>query len=135
MASASSDMRPLSFVEPGADRRAPSPYSTSFPGILGTVMSQIKDPRDFRSRGSMFARVCAGDLVFGLILAGALLERGAQDVAERRTRVGRAVLRQSFLLLGDFERLDGDAELVRLAVELGDAGVHLLANREALGAL
>ena len=49
--------------------------------------------------------------------------------------IGGAVLRDRFLLLGDFQRLDRDADLVGLAVELGDAGVDLLADREALGAL
>src|SRR5690348_1496931 len=70
-----------------------------------------------------------------LVLAGALLERGAENVAERSTRVGRAILRKRLFLLGDFQRLDGDGELVRLAVELGDAGVDLLPDGEALGAL
>ena len=37
-----------------------------------------------------------------------LAQGGAEDVAERRAGVGRAVLRHGFLLLGDFERLDRD---------------------------
>jgi hypothetical protein len=63
------------------------------------------------------------------------LQGRAEDVAERRARVGRAVLRDGFLLFGDFERLDRDADLAGLLVEQGDAGVDLLADREALGAL
>jgi hypothetical protein len=35
-----------------------------------------------------------------------LLQRGAEDVAQRSARVGRAVLRDGFLLFGDFQRLD-----------------------------
>src|SRR3569623_3075 len=133
MASAACDMWPLSFVQAGGGSRPPSPYLTSFRGIQGTVTPQIKDPRDLLIPRVDFA--CGRRLVFVLVLAGALLVRGAENVAERRTRVGRTVLRQRFLLLGDFERLDGDGELVRLAVELGDASVHLLTDGEALGAL
>ena len=62
----------------------------------------------------------------------AALERGAENVAERRARIGGAVLGDRLLLLGDFERLDRDLHLVGAAVELGDAGVDLLADREAL---
>src|ERR1700687_4761895 len=72
-------------------------------------------------------------LVIGLVVT--LLERGAQDVAERSAAVGGAVFRQRFLLFGHFKRLDRDADLAGLAIELGDAGVHLLAGRKALGAL
>jgi hypothetical protein len=39
------------------------------------------------------------------------------------------------LLFGDFQRLDRDRNLAGLSVELGDAGIDLLANGEALGAL
>src|SRR6185437_9780730 len=53
----------------------------------------------------------------------------------RRARIGRAVLRDRLLLLGDFERLDGDGDLARLAIELGDARIDLFADREALGPL
>src|ERR1700742_3266112 len=74
-------------------------------------------------------------LVGLLALAGPLLERGAQNIAERSAGVGGAVLRKRFLLLGDFECLDGDGELVGLAVVLGDASVHLLTDGEALWAL
>src|SRR5450759_5448900 len=64
---------------------------------------------------------------FGLVvdLVVALLERGAQDVAERSTGIGGTILRDRFLLLGDFERLDGDADLVGLAIELGLSLIHI----------
>ena len=55
-------------------------------------------------------------------LFGRPLERGAEDVAERRAGIGRAVLRDRLLLLGHFERLDRDLYLVGAAVELGDRG-------------
>jgi hypothetical protein len=70
-----------------------------------------------------------------LVALVAGFERGAEDVAERSARVGRAILRDRLLLLGDFERLDRDGHFTRAAVELGDARVDLLADREALGAL
>src|SRR5260370_29037123 len=69
------------------------------------------------------------------LLAVAVLERGAQDVAERRSRIGGAVLRDGFLLFGDFQRLDRHLDLAGLLVELDDAGVDLLADRKAFGAL
>src|SRR5579864_8164051 len=69
------------------------------------------------------------------LLFGGALERGAEDVAERRAGIGRAVLGDRLLLLGDFECLDRDRHLVGAAIELGDAGVHLLADRKTLGAL
>src|SRR4051812_38342777 len=65
----------------------------------------------------------------------AVLERGAENIAERRTRIGGAVLSDGFLLFGDFQRLDRDLHLARLLVELDDACVDLFADREALGAL
>src|SRR5262245_58908537 len=60
------------------------------------------------------------------------LERGAEDVAERRPRIGGAVLGDRLLLFRHFERLDRDLHLVGAAVELGDAGVDLLADGETL---
>src|SRR5437762_364724 len=54
---------------------------------------------------------------------------------ERRAGVGGAVLGDRLLLLGDFERLDRDRDLARPAIELRDAGVDLLTDREAFGAL
>src|SRR6266702_2033930 len=65
----------------------------------------------------------------------AVLERGAQDVAERRTGIGGAVLRDGFLLFGDFERLDRHLDLAGLLVELDHAGIDLLADGKAFGAL
>src|SRR4051812_34377317 len=70
---------------------------------------------------------------FGLLTA--LLECGAQDVAQRRARVGGAVLGDCLLLLGDFERLDRYLHLMGAAIELDHARINLLADREALGPL
>src|SRR5215467_1167173 len=71
-----------------------------------------------------------------LFLLGGLfrcaLERGAEDVAERRPRIGGAVLGDRLLLFRHFERLDRDLHLVGAAVELGDAGVDFLPDRETL---
>jgi hypothetical protein len=39
-------------------------------------------------------------------------------------------LRDGFLLFRDLQRLDRDGHLARLLVELGDAGIDLLAYRE-----
>src|ERR1700709_157289 len=69
------------------------------------------------------------------LLVSALLERGAENVAQRRPRIGGAVLRDGFLLFGDFECLDRDLNLAGLLVELDHPRIDLFADRETLGAL
>src|SRR5829696_9046803 len=64
-----------------------------------------------------------------------LLERGAEDVAQRGARIGGAVLGDRLLLFGHFQGLDRDRHLVGAAIELGHAGIDLLADREPLGPL
>src|SRR5688572_25492313 len=92
----------------------------------------------FAKRGHPLpARAGRGQEQF-LLLRGflaTLLERGAENVAERRARVGGAVLSDRLLLLGDFQRLDRHADLAGLLVELRHAGIDLLADRETLGPL
>src|SRR6202158_466550 len=68
-------------------------------------------------------------------LGRALVERGAENVAERSPGIRGAVLGDRLLLLGDFERLDRHRDLAAAAIELGDAAVDLLADRETLGPL
>src|SRR5215207_7410247 len=73
---------------------------------------------------------------FGLLgLLATLLECGTENVAQRRARVGGAVLGNRLLLLRDFERLDRHLHLVGAAVELDHACINFLADREALGPL
>src|SRR5579864_9107483 len=90
----------------------------------GLVFWAIKRPID-----SLFLGLFRFRLVF------ALFQRGAQNVAERSAGIGGAVLRERFLLLGDFERLDRDGNFVGLAVESGDAGIYFLAHGKAFGPL
>src|ERR1043165_615573 len=85
------------------------------------------------SPGGDEARVAR--LLLLLALFAALAQRGTENVAERRATVGRAVLGDRLLLLGNFQRLDRNADLARLLVELRHAGIDLLADRETLGAL
>src|SRR5690606_28102173 len=59
----------------------------------------------------------------------------AEDVAERRTRIGRTELCDGFLLFGDFQRLDRKLDLAILLREVGDAGVDDLTDRETLRTL
>src|SRR5260370_28364449 len=70
-----------------------------------------------------------------VLLIGALFERSAENVAERRPRIGGAVLRDGFLLFGDFQRLDRDLHLAGLLVELDHPRIDLFADGETLGAL
>src|SRR5436190_6891380 len=65
----------------------------------------------------------------------AVLERGAENVAQRRARIGGAVLRDGFLLFGNFQRLDRNLHLAGLLIELDHAGIDLLADGETFGAL
>ena len=74
-------------------------------------------------------------VVFLLVLLALALERGAQNIAERRAGIGGTVLRNRLLLLGDFQRFNRDRDLVGTAIELDDAGVDLLSGREAVGTL
>src|SRR3954447_14163203 len=69
------------------------------------------------------------------LLVGALLERGAKNIAQGRPRIRRAVLRDRLLFFGDFERLDRDLHLAGFLVELDHPGIDLFADRETLGAL
>src|SRR6266446_4681070 len=83
-----------------------------------------------RNRGPIYVDEKAESL-----LVGALLERGAQDVAQCRARIRGAVLRDGFLLFGDFERLDRDLHLAGLLVELDHPRIDLFADGKTLGAL
>src|SRR5260221_12332281 len=69
------------------------------------------------------------------LLVGALLERGAENIAQRRPRIGGAVLRDCLLLFGDFQRLDRDLHLAGFLVELDHPRVDLFADGETIGAL
>src|SRR5665213_178838 len=80
------------------------------------------------------ARLIADQKARGL-LVGALLERGAENIAQRRPRIGGAVLRDGFLLFGDFQCLDRDLHLAGLLVELDHPRIDLFADGETLGAL
>src|SRR6185312_3246297 len=75
-------------------------------------------------------------LLFGLGLSrGRLLFQGrSQNIAERRTGVGRAILRDGLLLLGDLHRLDGEIGLLR-TIEADHQSVELLPDLEPLGTL
>src|SRR5690606_2265603 len=57
------------------------------------------------------------------------------NVAKRSAGVGRAVLGHRLLLFGNLERLDGQRDLAGLAIDLGDAGIDLVALGETLGTL
>ena len=69
-----------------------------------------------------------------LVRLGARLQRFAEDVAERRARIGRSVLRHSLLLFGDLHRLDREGRLLR-TVDPGDLGIELLSDLEAFRTL
>ena len=98
--------------------------------VGGQIPAKRHRPGELQAPALTLSLVLQSDL-----LVVALLERGAENVAQRRAGIGRAVLRDRLLLLGHFERLDRHATLWARLVELGDAGVDLLADREALGAL
>src|SRR5690606_18515908 len=67
-------------------------------------------------------------------VGSALLERFAQDVAERGTRVRRTVLFDRLLLFGDLARLDREVRLLR-TIEPDHHRIELLARLEAVRTL
>src|SRR5450631_1380238 len=69
------------------------------------------------------------------LLVGALLERGAENVAQRRSRIGGTILCDGLLLFGNFQRLDRDLHLAGLLVELDNPRIDLFADGETLGTL
>ncbi len=72
---------------------------------------------------------CSESLV---VLAFLALDGGLEDVAERRARVGRAVLSDGLLLFRDLKRLDRNRDAAAGLVEVGDRRVDLVADVEAL---
>src|ERR1700753_1894403 len=76
-----------------------------------------------------------GQVSEDLLVVRAVLERGAENVAERRSRIGGAVLGDGLLFFGDFQRLDRDLHLAGFLVELDHPRIDLLADGETLGAL
>src|SRR5690606_12258454 len=93
--------------------RTPSSSATRRPGTGSPV------PRRTRRRLALVARASnldwAGCPLQPLLLL-AVLERRAQDVAQRRTRVRRTIGCHGFLLFGDFQRLDRERDPLRLLV-------------------
>src|SRR6202167_5609862 len=77
---------------------------------------------------------CQDEKAGGLLVV-ALFQRGAENITQRRPGIGGAVLRDGFLLLGDFQRLDRDLHLAGLLVELDHPRIDLFADGETLGAL
>src|SRR5258705_2590935 len=123
----SSEVASAGRVMMGTARRASLPTPTDL-GVRGASSKRKKGPG--RNRGP----IDADEQAIGL-LVGALLERGAQDVAQRRSRIGGAVLRDGFLLFGYFQRLDRDLYLAGFLVELDHPRVDLFADGKTLGAL
>src|ERR1700722_9966568 len=80
------------------------------------------------------ARFVQCEQASGLLVA-ALFQRGAENIAQRRPGIGGTVLRDGFLLFGDFECLDRDLHLAGLLVELDHPRIDLFAHRKTLGAL
>src|SRR5262249_29280703 len=74
-------------------------------------------------------------VVAGFAFFALALERGSENVAQSRPGIRRPILGDRFLLFRHLQRLDRDRHPARAAVELGDAGIDLLADREAIGTL
>src|SRR5579872_2685781 len=106
----------------GADFREPALTMKTRPGSLRRGSSMLTST-NFRSSLALLAALVAR------------LQRGAENVAERSAGIGRPILGDRFLLFGDFQRLDRHRDLTRLAVELRDPRVNLLAASETLGPL
>src|SRR5262245_35849096 len=132
---------PVHASVPGARKAAPA-ATTAQMATMTAEMRQKVSLRRIRRRSTMVS--ASSDMAYSprrlacglVVLLGWLFrcppERGAEDVAERCPRIGRAVLGNRFLFLCYFERLDRDLYLVGAAVELGDAGIDFLSDRETL---
>src|SRR5438046_366454 len=91
-------------------------------------------PHGFVSKTGNIAPVRFRTGAMGLVLLGAGLQRFAKDIAQRRTRIRRAILRDGLLLLGDLHRLDREVRFLG-AIEAADQCIELLPDLEALGTL
>src|SRR3979490_25182 len=69
------------------------------------------------------------------LLVVALFEAGAENMPQRRPRIGGPVLRDGLLFFGNFQGLDRDLHLAGLLVELDHPRIDLFADGETLGAL
>src|ERR1700733_2392015 len=99
------------------------------------VVPTRRDAADYEKGPGRNRGPIAQDEKAGGLLVVALFQRGAENIAQRRPGIGGAVLRDGFLLLGDFQRLDRDLHLAGLLVELDHPRIDLFADGETLGAL
>src|SRR5262245_36396490 len=81
--------------------------------------------------------LCGLTVVLGLLVVGAflLLDRSLENVAERGTAVGGAILCHGLLLLGDFQCLDRHRDAAAVLVDVDDRRIDLVADVEPLGSL
>jgi hypothetical protein len=111
---------------PAGELAAPLPYR---------LTSCRRRPSRRRTRPRRRSLVLVGLVAFVLVALLGLAERRAEDVTERGAGVGRAVLGHRRLLVGDLQRLDRHRDLAAGLVDLGDLGIDLLADGEALRTL
>ncbi len=107
-------------------------------------MRTKQNPRgDFRAGviTSLVAAQTAKGLFVVLVLAAlfgrflACLQRGTENIAQRGTGIGGAILGDRLLLFGDFQRLDRDGNLSGATIEYGDPRIDLLADRKPFRSL
>src|SRR5690606_19132653 len=113
-----------------ADYKGIFPRLTNENGDLGRVDSTAPPKEKAPRNGGAFRFFRPG--ADG---SAAILQRGAEDIPQRGARIGGTVLFHGFLLFGDLARLDRQAQLAGLRVDVGDAHVHLVADLEAFRAL
>src|SRR5205085_3098957 len=116
--------------------RPPTPPLTG--GPLENRLSG-KSGRSKRDLRGVPRRNAAFPVTWPLLLLGRLgglgfLEGSAEDVAKRRARIRRAILRDSLLLLGDLQCLHGEVRLLR-SIESDHHCIQLLADLESLRTL
>src|SRR3954447_8048689 len=116
----------------------PAPYSPKHGGRLRATLSGNLASRKTEVKAASRKETPPFELLllFGLRFGSSslLFQSCAQDITQRGPGVGRAVLRDRLLLLGDLHRLDREVGLLR-PIEADYESIELLADLESLGAL
>src|SRR5690625_4977921 len=133
----SSTMVPSMVMRAICSPTGPSP-SAGRETMMAAVIAMIASIRhkERRRRKRRRSRIMSAVAVkASLLIALALFQRRAQDVAKRCAGIGGAILLDGFLLLGDLQGLDREPEATLRPVDLSDARIDPVTDREPIRTL